>query len=211
MDGTPVSVTATQDVGPNAIALELETPADFDAMPGQFVKLSAEIDGEEESRFYTISSPDVEETFETTIEIDPEGTLGPWFADLEAGDSVHAAGPYGNAYYEGEAEGLILAGGPGVGPAIGIAARAIDDGNTAAIVYRDDDPIHQERLDALEADGVSVSVLGDGEDMQDAISATLTEDTQVFVYGFADFLDDATDNLEQAGGKPDDAKMENFG
>jgi ferredoxin-NADP reductase len=67
MDQTDARVAAVREIGPDSIALDIETPDGFDARPGQFVKLS----GGGESRFYTISSPDVDGTFEVTIEVDP--------------------------------------------------------------------------------------------------------------------------------------------
>ncbi|RXK48318.1 FAD-dependent oxidoreductase [Halorientalis pallida] len=213
MEDEPVSVAAVTSVGQNAIAIAFESPADFSARPGQFVKLVAEVDGERESRFYTISSSDVEDTFEVTVEIDPDGALGPILAELEAGDTVTISGPYGNAYYEDEPRAVILAGGPGVGPAVGIARRTLADGNEAAIVYRDDDPIHEDALDDLAAEGVTVHVLDADDDMGEATTEVLSHDEgeQVFVYGFADFLDAATTAIDAAGGNPDAAKVENFG
>jgi ferredoxin-NADP reductase len=49
--------------------------------------------------------------------------------------------------------------------------------------------------------------------MTDAVRDVLagTDDEQVFVYGFADFLDSATAAVEAAGGDSDRAKVENFG
>jgi len=213
MEDVTVTVAAVRDVGPDAIAIDFESPAGFVAQPGQFVKLAAEIDGEEESRFYTISSPDVADTFEVTVEIDPDGALGPHLDALEPGDTLTMAGPYGSDYYDGEPRAVVFAGGPGVGPAIGIARRAIEEGNAAAIVYQDDSPIHGDALAALDDDGVLVSVLSTGEDMTDAAAAAITTDEgeQVFVYGFADFLESATAAIEAADGDPDDAKVENFG
>ncbi len=213
MEDDPVSVAAVSSVGQNAIAIAFESPADFAARPGQFVKLVAEVDGERESRFYTISSSDVADTFEVTVEIDPDGALGPVLAELEAGDTVTVSGPYGNAYYEDEPRAVVLAGGPGVGPAVGIARRALADGNEAAIVYRDDAPIHRDALADLEAEGVTVHVLDADGDMAAATADVLTDGDgeQVFVYGFADFLDAATTAIDAAGGDPDGAKVENFG
>lgn len=211
MDETPVTVTAVHEVGPDAIALELETPAEFDARPGQFVKLNATVDGEEYSRFYTISSPTVADTFELTIGIDPEGEVSPHLRDIEAGDEVVLSGPYGNAYYEDENAVVILAGGPGVGPAVGIAERALDDGGEAAIVYQDEAPIHRDRLDSLADRGVQVELIEDVERLTEAVEVVDVTDTQVFVYGFADFLDAAMDAISAAGGEPDKAKVENFG
>jgi 3-phenylpropionate/trans-cinnamate dioxygenase ferredoxin reductase subunit len=213
MENATVAVVDVSSVGSDAVAISFESPDGFDARPGQFVKLGAEIDGEMENRFYTISSPDVEGTFDVTIEIDPEGALGPHLAQLSAGDTITLSGPYGNAFYEDEPRVVVLSGGPGVGPAIGLARRAIEDGGEAAIVYRDDDPIHEDDLTALESTGALVHVLGADADMTDAVADVLTTDPdeQVFVYGFADFLDAATSAIEAAGGVPDQAKVENFG
>lgn len=213
MDETSVAVRAVRNAGPNAIALDIETPAAFDATPGQFVKVVLSVDGDEQSRFYTISSPVVEDTFEMTVGIDPDGEMSPQLRELSAGDELVIAGPYGNAYYEGESQVCLLAGGPGIGPAVGIAERTLADGGEAAVVYRDDDPIHEARLAALEADGAAVTVIDSSTPLGPAVedSLTDTEATQVFVYGFADFLDDAMEAIDAAGGEPDRAKVENFG
>jgi len=211
MEETAVTVDAVHDIGPDAIELVLETPAGFDAQPGQFVKLLADVDGEDESRFYTISSPDVVETFALTIEVDPDGAISPLLEELDAGSTVTLSGPYGNAYYEGESDVLIIAGGPGIGPAVGIAERTLDDGGTAAIVYRDADPIHTERLEALSDQGVSLHVIDDGESLVEPVTKQRNDRAQVFVYGFAEFLDDAMDAVAAANGEPDETKVENFG
>ncbi|WP_459195107.1 FAD-dependent oxidoreductase [Halosimplex sp. J119] len=209
MEDTEVTVVAVESVGDDAIAIDFETPDGFDARPGQFVKVALE--GVEESRFYTISSPDVHETFEITVGIDPEGEVGPQLEELEAGDGVEISGPFGNAYYEGEQRVLVLAGGPGVGPAIGIAERALDEDGEAAIVYRDAAPIHDDRLTELNERGASIAVLAPESPLEQSVADVLTDDTQVFVYGFAEFLDDATAAIAAAGGEPDAAKVENFG
>ncbi|MEF8853661.1 MAG: FAD-dependent oxidoreductase [Haloarculaceae archaeon] len=211
MDETPLPVAAVREVGPDTVAIEFESPPDFRARPGQFVKLIMEVDGETEPRFYTISSPNVADTFEVTVGIDPEGEVSPRLRSLAAGDEVAVSGPFGNAYYEDESRVLVLAGGPGVGPAVGIAERALADGNGAAVVYRDESPVHEKRLAALSSDGAEVAILTPGDSLTEAVADVLTEDTQVFVYGFADFLDDATAAIEAAGGDPEAAKVENFG
>jgi ferredoxin-NADP reductase len=213
MESTETSIDGVRHVGPDAVALDIETPTDFDARPGQFVKLSLDIAGERESRFYTLSSPTVADTFELTVGIEPDGDVGPHLADLEPGDEVTVAGPFGNAYYEDESRTTVLAGGPGVGPAVGIAERTLADGGGTAVVYRDNHPSHRDRLDALREAGAFVSVLDSNERLTTAVENALagTADEQVFVYGFAEFLDAATDALQAAGGDPDRAKVENFG
>ena len=208
MEKTEVSIEAVREVGPDTVAVEFETPEDFDAQPGQFVKLEAHVESEHVSRFYTLSSPDVRGGFEITIGVDPEGTLGPWIADEKReGDTVTIEGPYGSAYYEDEPASLILAGGPGVGPAVGIGERAIADDNEVTIVYHDDDPVHQDRLEALRKEGGTVIIT---DDLADHVESHY-DGQQVFVYGFQEFVTEALRELEDAGGDPDDAKVENFG
>lgn len=211
MEDTAVPIAAVRDIGSDAIALELGTPPDFDALPGQFVKLIIDVDGEEQPRFYSISSPDVADTFEMTIEVDPEGEVSPHLRNLEPGDEVRLSGPFGSNYYEHEDSVLIVAGGPGIGPAVGISERALVEDNDAAIIYRDEEPIHRDRLGVLEDRGAFVRTLGPGEDLADPIGTCLSADTQIFVYGFADFLGDAMEAIGAAGGEPDTAKVENFG
>lgn len=211
MERATVAVVEVTEVGEEAIALVLETPPAFDGLPGQFVKLITNVDGSEESRFYTISSPDVSETFELTIEIDPDGDVSPVLRGLDPGDEVTLSGPYGNAYFEGESSVLILAGGPGIGPAVGISERTLDEGGSAAIVYRDDQPIHADRLETLEDRDAFVRVLDPAESLVESIEAADVSDRQIFVYGFVDFLDDVMDALVEAGADPEQAKVENFG
>lgn len=211
MDEQVLDVVAVRDVGPDTVAIDFETPDTFDAQPGQFVKLTLGVDGEDISRFYTISSPTVDEAFEITVGIDPDGELAPQLGALEAGDGVRIAGPFGSDYYEGESRAVVLAGGPGVGPAVGIAERALDDGNEAAVVYQDDAPVHEGRLDALADAGALVAVIGSEESLTEPVADAVEDGGQVFIYGFADFLDAATEALEAAGVNTDDAKVENFG
>lgn len=212
MNATRVPVVSVQTVGSDAVALELRSPDGFDARPGQFVKLSATVDGEEVSRFYTISSPTIGETFETTLTIDPTGTFGPYLSALESGDTIGVAGPFGNAYYEDEQQTFIVAGGPGVGPAVGIAERTLEDGGETAVAYVDEEPIHEERLSALSERGAPVIVVSDSETLPAAIEEVTADlKPQLFVYGFAEFLDVATNALSSAGVDPEAAKLESFG
>ena len=156
------------------------------------------------------SSPDSAETFEVTVEVDPEGSLSPYLADLEPGATVEVAGPFGDAYYEGEERVVVLAGGPGIGPAVGIGERAVADGGDVTVVYATDDPVHEDRLADLAAEGATVAITSDvsGEEVIDLLANNVG---QVFVYGFAGFLDEATAALDAANLSAGDAKTENFG
>ena len=212
MDAT-VTVRSTAEVGPDTIAIEFDSPDGFEAEPGQFVKLTGTVDGESYSRFYTLSSPEVTESFEVTVGID-EAEGGPFsvhLGSLSEGDTLEMTGPFGNNYYEGESRVVVLAGGPGIGPAVGIGERALAEGKTVAVVYADNEPAHEARLAELEATGATVYVVS-GE-IEDAVAATLSGEPgeQVFVYGFGSFVKEAEEAIEAAGGDPTDAKIENFG
>ena len=210
MDEIEVAVRAVTTVGPETIALELETPTDFDAKPGQFVRLYGTVDGEEIARYYTLSSPDVEETFEITVGVDPEGDLSPWLADREVGDTLRIEGPFGSVAYE-DGDVVVLAGGPGVGPAVGIAEAAVETGNDAAIVYQDDVPAHEQRLDALVEAGADVTIIGEGTEAFAAAVASVVNEGQLYVFGFQSFVEAARDAVTDAGGDFDAAAVESFG
>ena len=216
MDAT-VAVVDNESVGPDTYAITFESPEEFTALPGQFVKISADIEGEGYARFYTLSSPDTADTFETTIEVDEEGgPFSAYLAGLSEGDAVEVDGPYGDEHYEGESRAVVLAGGPGVGPAVAISEAALADGNDAAVVYAHEGmPAHQARLTDVVDAGASVEMVDAGD--MDAFAAAVddavtgAEGEQLFVYGFADFVAAAREAIADAGGEPDAAKVENFG
>ncbi|PGF17529.1 oxidoreductase [Natrinema sp. CBA1119] len=212
MEGTPVTVESVTEVGPDTVALELETPDGFDALPGQFVLLRASPDDEVLSRHYTLSSPDVGATFELTVGIDPDGDLSPWLADLEAGETVNVEGPFGRITYDGEDDVVAVAGGPGIGPAVAIAEAAHNAGRDAVVIYQADEPAHTDRLEALESAGATIRYVDEDDDdtLADAI-ATHREDGQLYAFGFEDFVTFVAEAIDDAGGDPDEALIENFG
>lgn len=207
MESANVAIESVESVGPDTIAVTLDAPPNFEARPGQFVKLSATVDDEHVSRFYTLSSPGIGDTFEITVGVDPDGSVGPWLRDA-VGEVVRIEGPFGTAAYDSEDRILVIAGGPGVGPAVGIGERAVSDGGDVAIVYRDAEPAHRDRLQALEEAGATV-VVTDGS-IEHHVDELL-ENRQVYVYGFQSFVNDAVAAIRDAGGDPDTAKIENFG
>lgn len=211
MDHT-VTVQSVEDVGPDTVALEFETPPAFEADPGQFVALTVEFDGEEVKRFYTLSSPSVDETFEITVGVDPEGDLSPWLAACDPGDTVPMDGPFGSIAYEGDGDVVAVAGGPGIGPAVAIAEAARESGHEATVIYQDDEPAHRERLEALGSSGADVTIVDDDDEdgLADAVGVA-PEDGQVYAFGFEEFVHAVTDAIEAAGGDPDEALIENFG
>ncbi|MEZ3164693.1 FAD-dependent oxidoreductase [Halorubrum sp. RMP-47] len=212
---TTATVESVEPVGPDTYALRFRAPEGFAAEPGQFVKLGTEIDSESVARFYTLSSPRVGDSFEVTVGIDPDegGEFSAFLSDAEAGTEMTLAGPFGDQHYDGEARAVVIAGGPGVGPAVAIGERALDEDAEAAVVYRDDDVAHADRIDALRDRGAAIRLLGSDDDLADAVADVLTgaDGETVFVYGFADLVADAEAAVDAAGGDPDAAKVENFG
>jgi cytochrome-b5 reductase len=207
------TVERVRGVGPGTVALELVTPDGFDAKPGQFVRLS----GDGDAGFYTLSSPRTNGTLEVTVGIDggpDEPGFADWLADREPGDAVGIDGPFGDVHYDGEPRPVVLAGGPGIGPAVGIAERALADGGDPAVVYETAAPAHEDRLAALAAAGASIGIVG--AITADAVAdATASTDTaappDVFVFGFDAFVRRAVAALDAAGVPEEAVRVENFG
>jgi ferredoxin-NADP reductase len=201
-----VTVDAVETVGERTVALELRTPEGFDAEPGQFLLVRATVEGIEETGYYTLSSPDTDGTMEVTVEYVPEGTLAPWLAERKPGDTVEIEGPFGDVRYTGAGPAVVLAEGPGIGPAVGIAERARASDHDATVVFWGQDPPHRDRLDALEADGATVLLV---ESLDEAADTLAAADATVYVFGFESFVRDAKTVADAVG--VDDLRAESFG
>jgi ferredoxin-NADP reductase len=204
-----IRINSIDEVGPQTVALRLETPEEFTAFPGQFVLVKATIGSTEETSYYTLSSSDVEETFEITVAVDPSGTLGPWLANRSEGQTITVEGPYGNVQYAGDGDVVALSSGPGIGPAVGIGERAVDTGHNATLLCCGDQIPHRERLDRLSEAGVTVVIVDNLEDITkhpDYIS-----DEQIYVFGFNEFVTKAKELLTASGVSIDQTNIESFG
>jgi 3-phenylpropionate/trans-cinnamate dioxygenase ferredoxin reductase subunit len=210
MEGTEVEIVDVRGVGPDTIAIRVASPSGFEARPGQFVQVRATVDGDPVTRHYSVSSSVVAETFELTVGIDPEGTLTPRLAEATPGDTVEVAGPFGRVYYEDEDGVVVLAAGPGIGAAVGIAEASLARGGDAAIVYLTENLVHEDRLARLAAAGAPVYVVADADAFEAAVAEVVGRGT-VFVYGFAPFVETTETALRAAGSDPAAAKVENFG
>jgi len=204
-----VTVAAVEAVGPNTVALELRTPAGFAADPGQFVLVRGTVDGAEETGYYTLSSPDTEGTMEITVEAPPEATLAPWLADRRPDDAVEIEGPFGDVRYTGEGPVAVLAAGPGIGPAVGIAERARRAGHDATVIFEGTEPPHHDRLEALADGGATVRVVGSLSAATDAVEAAEAAGATVYAFGFESFVGHAKEAAVAAG--VDDLRVESFG
>lgn len=201
-------ITRLEDVGDRTAAIEVEAPADFEAYPGQFVLVRATIDGEEETGYYTISSPDVGERFELTVAADPDGTLGPWLVERTLGETITVEGPFGDIQYIDDGDALVFASGPGIGPAVGIAERARRLDHDVTIVYGGSQPPHEDRLTTLEEGGATV-VLSD--DLETAVESLDLSAVEIYAFGFQQFVEETKAALTRVGIDLDTVEIESFG
>lgn len=203
------SVANIEGVGQDTVAIEFETPDGFEGAPGQFISVQATVDGVKEASYYTISSPRVSDVFEITVAIDPEGALGPWLADREAGDEVEIKGPFGGIQYTGHEPVVVLAEGPGIGPAVGVGERARGVDQNAIVVYYGHQPPHRTRLNELEDDGATVVITESFNDAIDVLASVTNEG--VYVFGFEQFVKDTKEVVDGTDVDDEDAHIESFG
>lgn len=207
-------VRSVTDVGPNAVAIELETPDGFEAAPGQFVLIRGTVEGESYARHYTLSSPTVASTFELTVGIDPEGAFSGWLAGRTAGDTLDIEGPFGNIAYGGDGPVRVIAGGPGIGAGLGVVERAVSAGHDGGIAAQpgEDGLIHTDRFDRLAGDHPTL-IADTPAELTEAV-ARLYEaipDGTTYVFGFQSFVELAGDAIEHAGGDIDAVQIESYG
>lgn len=204
-----VEVENVERVGPKIFAIALKTPAGLTAHPGQFVLVRAHVQGNPIARHYTISSPRVGATFEITVESMPDGTLSRWLADLRAGSRIRIEGPFGRIYYDGGGPVAVIAGGVGIGAAVGIGERALQDNYSSLVVAHADPPVHEARLARLAS--AQASVFATTRRLDEAVAQAVRKQNPLYVFGFRPFIDRVQAAIETAGGDPAAARIENYG
>ncbi|HJV26817.1 MAG TPA: hybrid-cluster NAD(P)-dependent oxidoreductase [Aromatoleum sp.] len=114
-------------------------PVLFRFLPGQFLTLELEIDGESINRCYTISSPPTRpDTLSITVKRVPGGKVSNWLHDtLQPGMSVRALGPSGefSASLHPAAKYLFLSGGSGVTPLMSMSRSMHDLAQPCDVVF----------------------------------------------------------------------------
>ena len=211
MDEQQLAVAEIRSVGENTFTAAFEVPAAFTACPGQFISVSMADNDSSESSFYTISSPHADGTVEIVFDAGPDSELGRHLADSDPGTTVSVAGPIGETYYEGDRSVVVLAGGPGIGAAIGIGERALAEDHNVAVVY-DGTPACEPQLQKLSTGGAHVDIVKDEDRLAEAVSKALeTVDGSVMIYGYDEFVERATDALAATGEDPEAASTSNYG
>ncbi|CAB3637954.1 hybrid-cluster NAD(P)-dependent oxidoreductase [Paraburkholderia rhynchosiae] len=147
----------THDVRTFVFAAEQGKPFTFE--PGQFVTVTAEIEGKPVSRCYTISSPPTRPyTLSITVKRAPGGVMSNWLHDnMTEGSTLSAYGPSGIfTPSAGPSEkALYLSAGSGVTPLMSMTRAAFDLGQDRDIVFvhsarTPEDIIFAKELAALE-------------------------------------------------------------
>jgi len=200
------TISGVEKVDSRTVALELETPSDFDGVPGQFVLVRGDVN-DSETGYYTISSPYMADTFEITVDVAPDGTLGPWLAERSPGESVEVEGPFGDVKYLGESDVVVLASGPGIGPAVGIGEHAVASDQAVTIIYKGLQPPYVDRLEELCSEGAVISLTND----IGAVIETVSLERSAFVFGFEAFIADVRSALKRADLDLQAVAFENFG
>ncbi len=127
----------TDDVA--TFVFRAQRPVLFRFVPGQFITLELEIDGETVNRCYTISSaPTRPDTLSITVKRVPGGKVSNWLHDrLQPGMSLRVLGPAGEfcADLHPAAKYLFLSGGSGVTPLMSMSRSTHDRGEDSDIVF----------------------------------------------------------------------------
>ncbi len=127
----------THDVKTFVLATPDSSPVSFE--PGQFITVTAQVDGEPVSRCYTISSsPTRPFTLSITVKRVPGGVVSNWLHDnLAAGDRLLASGPAGlfTPVAGPAAKSLYLSAGSGITPLMSMSRAGVDLGLDRDIVF----------------------------------------------------------------------------
>ena len=88
-----------------------------DFIPGQFMMVSLVVNEKLESRAFSLCNTPDEELLEITLKVIPDGRLSPKLFELNDGDEVILAGPYGNFRLNfDDKNAVLIAGGTGIAP-----------------------------------------------------------------------------------------------
>jgi ferredoxin-NADP reductase len=110
-------LAAYREIAPNTRHFEFVTPDWKPAfVPGQFLSLTAGVDGEEITRAYSIVSPPGERVA-LCANLVPDGFLSPFLFAMQPGDEIDFKGPYGAFILRRPvSDSIFVATGTGIAP-----------------------------------------------------------------------------------------------
>lgn len=111
----------------------------FRFLPGQFITLELDIDGETVNRSYTISSPPTRpDTLSITVKRTPGGKVSNWLHDhMQVGKEISVLGPHGSFTCAHHPAGkyLFLSGGSGITPLMSMTRTLYELSEDPDIVF----------------------------------------------------------------------------
>ncbi|WP_298890011.1 hybrid-cluster NAD(P)-dependent oxidoreductase [uncultured Serinicoccus sp.] len=221
----------THDV--RSITLALPEGAALEFRPGQYVTVTAEVDGQELSRCYTIASSPLQ-TGTLTLTVKRQGPVSTWLHDrLGVGDQLRVSGPMGvfSTYEHPAAAHLLLSAGSGITPLMSMLRTLVGTEGPHDVVFVHSartpaDIVFRRELEDLAAAlpwlRVAVVCEGDGEDevwrgargrLTAGLLAELAPDAaarEVFTCGPAPYMDAVRDLLAGLGCDPARCHQESF-
>lgn len=127
----------THDV--KTFVLAADAPRIFRYLPGQFITLELDINGQKINRCYTLSStPTRPDLVSITVKRVPGGTVSNWLHDhLRVGMALGVMGPSGDfsCFPPTAKQYLLMSGGSGVTPLMSMARALHDLGSNADVVF----------------------------------------------------------------------------
>jgi len=152
-----LEIAAVRNETPDAVAITFAIPEDsrdtFAFLPGQYLTLRADIDGEDMRRSYSICSP-LDETGHRTVGVKriEGGRFSSFAQTLKKGDRIQVMPPQGRftAQIGGDHDYLLLAAGSGITPCLSIAKSVLAgepnstvtllyaNRNSSSVMFRDD-------------------------------------------------------------------------
>lgn len=111
LDLKKVKVSRQREIAPGVFVLSFPRPWDFTA--GQVIGISGHETAE--ARLYSIASGELDDEVDILYNINPDGKLTPWMAQLNTADTIWVSEPFGSFTGTGEA-GWWIASGTGIAP-----------------------------------------------------------------------------------------------
>lgn len=169
---TPLRIREIRPETPDAYSLILEKPASgFEYLPGQYLTLRVEIDGQKYPRAYSLSSsPYLDTHLQVTIKRLPGGIVSSYiWQHLRAGDTIEVFPPLGNFTVQpqpGRAiQYVFIAAGSGITPILSMVRSLLfaEPKSRLLLLYGSRDQEHiifRQKLDELQAQyGERIEVL----------------------------------------------------
>ncbi|WP_420409963.1 2Fe-2S iron-sulfur cluster-binding protein [Hoeflea sp.] len=152
-----LEIASVRNETPDAVAISFAIPEEledvFDFLPGQYLTLRADVDGEDMRRSYSICSQLSDRGHRTVgVKRIADGRFSSFAQTLKAGDRIEVMPPQGRftAKIGGRHDYLLLAAGSGITPCLSIAKSVLSgerdstvtllyaNRNSASVMFRDD-------------------------------------------------------------------------